>query len=336
MKRAIEALLRRKRLFLIPFLIVFVLPVIYSAIFMRSYEASAVVWLDSDTNITTVLQSDLAVSASEFPIQEQADTLSQLLQSRTFVESVIATTSLSAEMTTAREKEKTIEFVRERLAAGAVGANALNITFYGRSAAEAVEVASATTDVFLQWVRQAVEDENAKSLAFFTDENLYYQTELETARTTLENFRKQYRTETTQLDLAEKELTTTTSDVDPAIKTEYDRLKSQETYAEAMYQSSLTDLANARSLAAAEEGRLITGLRVIDEPVEPASFSLKRLLLVDFLALMSAIIVGVVAVVIAELTDETFRTEADVEDVLSLPVLAEVGDREPVRNGVRR
>ena len=48
---------------------------------------------------------------------------------------------------------------------------------------------------------------------------------------------------------------------------------------------------------------------------------------------MVAIIVGTTAVVVAELTDRTFRTERDVEDELHLPVLVEVGN--PTR-GVRK
>lgn len=332
MKRAIEILLRRKRLFIIPFLIVFVLPAIYSFLFMRSYEASAIVWLDSDVNITTVLQSQIAVTTDTYPIQEQADTLSQLLQSRTFVESVIATTSLDAEMTTPRKKEKTVDFVRKRLAAGAVGSNSLKITFYGRSAAEAVEIAGATTNVFLEWVRQSVRDQNDESVRFFSEEAERYRAELDSARTELRTFREE-NPETQQLDVADKLLTATPTDVAPAIIAEYDRLKSQANYAEELYASALSDLASARILASAAEGRVTGGLRLIDEPVEPASFSAKRLLLIDFLAFMAAVIVGAAAVAIAELTDRTLRTEEDVRDALSLPVLGEVGESQSARDG---
>ncbi len=93
-----------------------------------------------------------------------------------------------------------------------------------------------------------------------------------------------------------------------------------------MYDSSLTDLAKIRVLSSAREERYLNGLRVVDRPVTPTSFSLKRLLLLDFLALMAAVIVGSTAVIVAELTDRTFRTERDVRDELQLPVLVEVGD----------
>jgi len=324
-KEAIDILIRRKWLFIIPFAVVFIVPVVLSLFFMRSYEANSLVWLDSDVSIAPVLNEQATVQEGDRPIQTEADTLQQLLQSRAFLTGVIAKTPLQSKMDTERGRAQTIAFVRKNLRTEVVGPNALRITFYGRSPKEAVTVVGVTTDEFLSWVRQSVKQQNEKSTTFFSDKSKGYANELETARTELQRLKEKYPA-TQQLEILDKALAMSKITASPAVQSEFQRLKAQEEYAQGMYDSSLTDLAKIRVLASAQEERYLNGLRIVDKPVTPTSFSLKRLLLLDFLALMAAIIVGTTAVVIAELTDRTFRTERDVQDELHLPVLVEVGE----------
>ncbi len=169
MKQAIDILIRRKWLFIIPFAVVFLVPVVFSILFMRSYEANSMVWLDSDVSVAPVLNEKAVTQEGDRPIQGEADTLQQLLQSRSFLTTVIAKTPLKDKMQSERDRAKTIAFARKNLRTEVVGPNALRITFFGRSPKESVNVASVTTDEFLAWVRRSVAEQNKKSITFFAD-----------------------------------------------------------------------------------------------------------------------------------------------------------------------
>ncbi len=328
MRQAIEILRRRKWLFIIPFVIVFVVPALLSLLFMRSYEANSLVWLDSDVSVASVLQGQGAAEGGERPIQAESDTLQQLLQSRAFVTRVIGKTPLAAKMDTAKARAKAIAYVRKNVRTEVVGPNSLKITFFGRSPNEGVTIVSATTDEFLGWVRTAVKQQNEQSVAFFSTQSDTYRAELEKARAELQEF-KEENPEAEQLDIADKVLAAPDIKASPAVQSEFKRLKSQSDYAQQLYDSSLTDLARTRVLAAAREERYVNGLRTVDKPVEPTSFSMKRLLMFDLLAFMAAVMIGGMAVILAELTDRTLHTEQDVQDVLDLQVLTEVRNKPP-------
>lgn len=328
MKQAIEILMRRKKLFIIPFAVVFAVPLLWSLVFMRSYEANTLVWLDADVSIVSVLGEQASTQGGERPIQKEADTLQQLMQSRSFLTEVIAKTPLKTEMKTPRGRERTIAFIAKNLKTEVVGPNALKVTFYGRSSEEAVTIVKVTTEQFLAWVKRAVKQQSTKSASFFSGQSDIYRLELEKARSELRSFREQHP-ETQQLALADKVLAAPKITASPAVQSEFQRLNSQQQYAQELYDSSLSDLAKTRVLAGAQEERYVNGLRIVDSPVAPTSFSKKRLLLFDFLALMAAIIVGGTVVVAAELADRTLHSESDVEDVLELEVLAAVRHNEP-------
>ena len=326
MRHAIEVLRRRKWAFLIPFLIVFILPVVYVMVFMRTYEANSMVWLNADVNIVPTLNQGAAPTSSDKPIQAQADTLQQLVQSRAFLTKMIASTSLQSKMGTERQRSSTIDFVRRNTQTDVVGPNALRITFYGKTPAQAVDVVDSETTTFLEWVRQAVKDQNDKSIKFFSDRSAQYSGELSKARASVQAFKEQHP-EAEQLDIADKVLTAPKITASPAVQATFAGLKEQQTYAETLYKNSLEDLAKVRVLASAQEEQYLTGLKVIDRPIQPTSFSMKRFMLAVFLAFIAAVAVGGSAVVIAEFMDPTLRSSSDVEEVLSLPVLAEIRQR---------
>jgi hypothetical protein len=265
-------------------------------------------------------------------MQQEADTLRQLLQSRAFVTSVIKRTPLKSKMGSPRGRARTIAFVRKNMSIEVVGPNALKMSFFGRNPKEAVTIARVTTEEFLAWVQRAAHRQGEESTKFFASRAGDYQKELDRARKQLQRFKEKHP-EARQLEIADKVLSAPEITAPPSVQSEFARLKSQEQYAQELYDSSLSDLATTRVVAAAEEERYVNGLRVVDPAVEPVSFSRKRLLLFDLLALMAAVMAGATTVAVAELTDATVRSEQDVEEVLGLRVLTEV---RPQPEGVRR
>lgn len=323
MDRLLEIVKRRMRTFLIPFLIVFIVPVLYTALFARSYEADSLVWFDTDVSIVPVLSQQAASGDAGRPIQAQADTLQQLLQSRAFVSKVVEKTPLASKMTSDKQREDTIAFVQKNIRVDVVGPNSLRIAFFGQNSGQAVAVVRSATNGFLDWVRRAVKKQNADSIAFFTKNTSTYLKELDAARAALQVFKEQHP-EAQALDIQDKVLNAPKVTASPAVQAEFERLKAQQEYAQKLYDDSLSDLAKTRVLSAAKEEQFLNGLRVVDNPVSPTSFSAKRLLLAAFLAFAAAVAVGGLAVFIAETRDRTLRSGADVEEVLSLPVLAEI------------
>jgi uncharacterized protein involved in exopolysaccharide biosynthesis len=323
-EQAIGILKRRKRLIVIPFIVVFLMPAIYAALFMRSFEANSLVWFDSDASIVPVLSQQAGVAqAADRPIQQEADTLQQLLQSRAFVSAVVKHTSLMTKMGTPREREETISYVRKNMRTEVVGPNALRITFYGKNPQQAVSIAGATTDQFLSTVRETVREQNDKSVAFFAKRSEQYAAELNSARAEIRAYKEKHPS-AQQLDVGDKVLTAPKVTASPAVQMQFQRLKSQEEYAKQLYETSLVDLAETRSIASAKEEQYLTGFRVVDKPVLPTSFSKRRMLLADMLAFMVAAAVAVLAVLVAEATDRTVRTEKDVREAVDLPVLVEI------------
>jgi uncharacterized protein involved in exopolysaccharide biosynthesis len=323
MIQAIEVLKRRKWLFIIAFAVVFVIPVLFGLLFMRSYESNSMIWLDSNASVASVLQQHGAGSSSESPIQGEANALRQLMQSREFVTKVISQTPLAAEMTTPRSREKTIAFVRKNTKVDVVGPNAVRVTFIGRSRDEAVTVAKVATSEFVGRVRRAAQLQSKKTTGLFADQSDRYSRQLEDANAALQAFRERHP-ETQQLDIAERVLTPPRITVSAAVQTEYARLKLAADYAQQLYDQSLSDLGQAGVISTLQEERYTTGFRTVDEPVAPVSFSKRRMLMFSFLAFVAAAIVAGLAVVWAESRDRTLHSSRDVERELDLPVLMEI------------
>jgi capsular polysaccharide biosynthesis protein len=216
-----------------------------------------------------------------------------------------------------------VEFVRENARVEVVGANAVRVAFYGRSPREAVTVAKTTTSEVVNRVRAAAEKQSAKTISLFVDQSEAYRVALEEANTALEAFREDHP-ETRQLDIAERLLSPPDITASAAVQTEYAQLKLAADHAQTQYDQSLSDLGQARVLSTLQAERYTSGFRTVDEPVEPVSFSMRRMALFVFMSFVAALIIGGTAVVWAEYNDRTLHSGQDVEDALDLPVLTEV------------
>ncbi len=147
--------------------------------------------------------------------------------------------------------------------------------------------------------------------------------DLESARAALQAFKERHP-ETQELDIAERMLTPPKISASPAVQSEYLQLKLNAEYAQQLYDSSLKDLGTARVLTGLQQEQRIKGLHTVDAPSRPTTFSLRRMLLWVFMALLAALTVAVGAVFIAESRDQRIHSVADVEELLGLHVLAEV------------
>ncbi|MCL2504003.1 MAG: hypothetical protein FWE94_05310 [Coriobacteriia bacterium] len=325
MKQVLEVLKRRKWLFIIPFCIAFVLPSVFSFIFMREYKANALLWLDDDLSISAVLEGKSPADVIPSTIEGESRRFEQLLKSRTFVIKVIEKTPLKADLSTPKKREKAIKYIQRNLGLYAVGPNALEVAFHGKDGEEAVLFAQVASDVFIEWVREAVQTQNEESTTFFAESTEGYRTELNRIRIELQKFKEDHP-ETQQLVLAEKTFSTQPITVSPFVQGEFQRLTMEEQSAQELYAGALEDLAKNRAINAAQTKKYMSGLRIVDEPVEPLSFSKTKMVLYWFLSFVAALVLGICVVVIAEFTDRSLHTASDVGQLLDLAVLTEVRD----------
>jgi len=299
---AMVILRRRKWLFIIPFTVVFLLPGVWAYHSMRSYKADSTVWLDSNVGSSSVVQQQ-ATSQTGTPVQQE---VLQLLRTRSFLTEVINNTSLD----TPSGRWAAIAFLQKNLVAEVDGPNLLRFTFLGRTPREAVEIAGKTATEVVSWVKRAGSQQGEQSTAFFTTQSEEYRAELDKASAALQAYTKAHP-ETRHLDTAPL-----------AVQAEYERLRSQEDYAQQVYDTWLASLAETQASAAASEEPYINGVRIIDAPVQPTSRAKKPLLMFGLLAFVVAIAVGATAVGFAESRDRTLHNESEVEEALGLQVLA--------------
>lgn len=321
MKETIEILARRKRVFIIPLVVVFLIPTVISFFFMRSYEASALVWLDSDAALTPLVRD--SEQPEDSPIKKSADMMSQLLQSRSFVKQVIARTDLKKQMTTARNEDDLVSSLQQNLTCWPSGSNSLKIVFNGSNPVVAKQVVKAVIDLYMRWNLKSIEEQNISAVNFFDEQVKVYRVKMDKSNEALRIF-KEGHPETQLLEQTKMLLSPMKVDATPEVQLKFERLQKEQEAASKLYNAALDNLAKARVLGEAESWKYHSGFRIIDYPHVSSSFSKKRPLLVSALSLIIALIVAILAVAAFEVTDRTLRTEQDVKQMLKLPVLAAI------------
>lgn len=330
MREALEILKRHKRTFLFPFVVVFCIPTLWAALFGRTYEADSVIWLDSDVSIIPLVREG-AAPAEGRPIDKEAETLNQLIKSRSFLVHVIESTTLRNQLSGRRSRERAVDLVRDNLGVWATGANSLAIRFNGRSRSQATSVVRSVSTAFMKWAVESSDRRNREAITFFEGQAALYRSELEKSRKALQRFME--RTPNAEL-LVQRDmlLAPVKAGVSPRAQMNYERLSKEHEFRTKLYDNAMDNLAKARTFAAAEHAKYAAGLRVLDPPEPPLSFSKRRLLLTAGLSLLSAALLGLMAVALAEFTDRTLRNERDVREALGLPVLAVVPEHEKEGN----
>lgn len=320
LRRGIAIMRRRKWYFIIPVVIVFLAPTLWAFFTMRHYEANSVVWLNSDAGIASVLGQSSNDQGST-PIQQEADTLTQLLQTRSFLTDVVGGTALQKSMTTASGRAATLAFLRKNIGTDVIGPNSLRITFSGQNPGQAVAVTRSITHKFMDWVRLSAHAEGAQSDSFFTDQVDKYRKKLSQARAKVLAF-KVAHPGTDALDISDQVLVPPKVTVSPQVQSQYEKLKSQLEYTQQLYTSSLSDLAKTQALAA-EQQRFAESMSVVDGPILPTTFAKKQIVLTGLLALLAALAIGVTSVVVAETGDRGIRGRREAQRALDEPVMSD-------------
>jgi hypothetical protein len=155
---------------------------------MGTFESAATIWVEkASTQYSTGNPADLALS-SVSPGTEQAEVLTQLLQTNSFLEEVINQTSQAPELRVARNRERFLGDIRKRFKAAALGTNLIRLSYRGSepgTAAEMVSGALAARDTRVKAARIAA---TSTAIAFFQKESELAQTQALKAQRDLDGF----------------------------------------------------------------------------------------------------------------------------------------------------
>src|SRR4051794_2536180 len=127
-KRYLGTFYRGRRLYLPVLLLLIAATVVGTYYLARTqYEATARIWVDKPA-LDNVLDPNSPSGYVVSPGQQQADKLTQLVQTDSFVADILKNTNASARLESAPERDRVVKDVRSKLAVTPFGTNTVKIT----------------------------------------------------------------------------------------------------------------------------------------------------------------------------------------------------------------
>lgn len=320
MKNFFEIIFRRKQLIFIPFIIIFLIPSFLSFFLLRKYEASSIIWVDSDPLTQVALDSPTNTAT---PAEEYAENIGQLLQSRSFVKKVILKTNLKHRAKTKQDVDRLITSVSSDITSFSNGPRSVKVLYSSSDPIMCMQIVRAATEEFIEWNYKSLKRQSSTSAKFFEKQRKTQDQQLGEARLALREFKEQHP-ETELLEEKKMLLTPMQTGVSPQVQTEFDRLQQEYEYCSKLYNSALDNLAEARITGEAKLQKERDMVRIIDSAEIPTTYSRKQLLLPIGFSFFLALVVAVSAVALRELTDQTLRTEEEAAHQLDVPILATI------------
>ena len=282
--------------------------------YANTFESNATVW------VTRVSQDLLQVSDNSTdqptvpnyltPASEYAEVFGQLLQSQTFLSAVVARTSLGGEFAEARDELAFLDDVRKRFRVQALGSNLVRITYRAGSAQVAYEMVSASlTERDERATQQAVGSTNVTTT--------FYQKEFELA---------QQQALKAQQDLDRFNATHNTSNLNSAD----DFAQRQLRIASDLALVRLNDLKSRidRTTVGAALSQLAGGadIQILDAPqiqTRPSG-GLRQAALIFGVMMTGAVVLACFLVVVGTLLTGSVASEADLQRLGSVALLAAI------------
>ncbi len=281
--------------------------------YIGAFESSATVWVQRNSQEllqTHAVQSDVP-NVPDFltPGSEYAEKFNQLVQTQAFLRSVLERSSLSADLQAAKDQMSYLDDIRKRFKVQALGTNLVRVSFRATSPKVAYEIVSAAL---------AIRDERAATAqigATSMTSTLY----------------------TKELDLAQQKSTRAQTDLDQFNATHRLPLDAAEAYRQQQLRTA-SDVAQARvdDLRAALDRMAVVStllevgrsadVQVIDEPqvqLQPSG-GLRQAVLVVGVVMAGAVTLVALLVVVGTLLTASIASEADLERLGSVTVVAAI------------
>jgi uncharacterized protein involved in exopolysaccharide biosynthesis len=190
-RRYLGTFFRGRRLY-IPLLLLLLVATALGTYYLAStqYEATARIWVDKpaldnvlDPNAPTVYLS---------PAQQQADKLTQLIQTDSFVVSIMTNTKASGRLVSDPDRDRVIKDVRGKFAVMPLGPNTVRITYAGSDPILCQQMVQSTLDQFRAWDLTARVEQSAIERQFYQKQLQIYQDQVDAASKRVEDFQRDH------------------------------------------------------------------------------------------------------------------------------------------------
>jgi uncharacterized protein involved in exopolysaccharide biosynthesis len=152
------------------------------------YEATARIWVDKPA-LDNVLDPNAPsgyVAAS--PAQEQADKLTQLLQTDSFVAAILTNTAASGRLAAESDRDQVIKDTRGKIDVTFLGPNTVKVSYTGSDPALSQQVVQSTIDQFRSWDLTARLEQSAIEGQFYQKQLQIYQGQVDAATKQVNDF----------------------------------------------------------------------------------------------------------------------------------------------------
>jgi uncharacterized protein involved in exopolysaccharide biosynthesis len=314
--RLSESYFRHRWLNLIPIAIMLCAAGGFIALSQPEYISQGTLYVQKSSLLSSLTKiGDDGFSWSS-PTQLTLNELSELLQTDAFVRSAIKKTSLEARMANGPDEVSIVTDVfRKATTVQMVGDNLIEISAKSNDPALAQQIAQATIEAYTQWKLNGDQQESAVAQSFFAEVIPPYQAELQKARDELKNYLIAHpqplrgeRPPEEQVQIAQFQA---------AIDTASTRLE-----------NALEKEESARLSKSQAESNVRQNYLVIDAPTLPTKpeQSVKVVALNASLFIVIGLMLSIISIVGGAVIDRTFRFPMDVQNNLTLPVLALIPD----------
>jgi capsular polysaccharide biosynthesis protein len=314
--RLTETYFRHRWLYWLPTVLMLVLGAAYFGYFAeRVYIVRGVLYVQSDSllnSLTAVLEQGAFTSAT--PAEYTASQIDELLQTNSFIRSIIAETRLEEQMDQGPVVvEELISETREAVWVEVQGSNQLMVAAAHDDPNVAYELANGLVNRFVQWRINADRRESATARDFFSGLITAYQVDLDGARASLQTYLEEHPEPIFGERPASEEL-------------EIERLRAAVQMAQTRYSAVIDKEESARLALVQVESNVNHTYFLIDSPTIPVKSATSLRSLARNVVLVTAVgtLLSVVALVGAMLLDRSPRFPLEFESRTGLPVLAMV------------
>ncbi len=309
-RRLLETFFRRWWLYLLPLVLFVAMGVLQVSHSSTGYQSVGVVDVSSGTLLSQLTSIRGDTYGYQTPAVSTAKTLSSLLATDNFVETVASQAGVS---TALKSGELTALGLRQSISASANGDNLLAVVATTANPELSSRLVKATIDSFLQYVVAGKVSDSRAAVAFFENQLAVYRGVLDSAKAA----QLKYASEHPGGPLAQRPLSE---------QIEIQSLQSAVDQAQSQYTAAQQKGDEARLATEQATSDVSQQLRIIDEPQVPNAPQprLKKAVLGVGVFMFVGLIISGGAVVLATVIDRSLRSAEDVQQLLGLPILAVV------------
>jgi uncharacterized protein involved in exopolysaccharide biosynthesis len=183
----------RGRWLYIPVLLLLLAATVVGTYYLAStqYEATARIWVDRPA-LDNVLDPNSPSGYLASPGQQQADKLTQLLQTDSFVAAVLTHTTASGLVASDRDRERVLKDVRRKLTVTPLGSNTVRIAYADSDPVFCQQVVQGTIDEFRAWDLTARVEQSAIERQFYEKQLQIYQDQVDAAARRVDDFQRDH------------------------------------------------------------------------------------------------------------------------------------------------